>query len=154
MAPSRSTTPENKPPPPAMLAVMNPLVRATVGTPAWRLFPFPAAVLRFTGRRSGRELKIVANVHDVDGTPTVITTRPWRLNFAGGREVEVTMRGQRRSGTGTLVEDPPQVAAAMNTILAGGLSARELGLAMPDGHVLTDADARALGRAMIRLEVR
>src|SRR4051812_22406548 len=110
---------------------MNPLLRAIVGTPGWRLVPFPAAVLRFTGRRSGRELRIVANVHDVDGTPTVVTSRPWRLNFSGGRAVEVTLRGRRRSATGTLVEDPEQTAAALNHLFAAGARPRELGLAMP-----------------------
>ena len=144
-----SSVQDNRPPA-ALLAVVNPVLRAVVPSRAGRLLPFPVAVLRFTGRRSGRALRIVANVHDVDGTPTVFTSRPWRLNFEGGREVEVAMKGRTRRGTGTLVADPEQVATALNHVFAAGSKPRDLGLSMPAGHVVTAADARAVGRELIR----
>ena len=60
------------------------------------------------------------------------------------------MKGRRRRGTGTLVTDPEQVAAALNHVFAAGSKPRDLGLRMPDGHVVTAADARAVGRELIR----
>src|SRR5207244_1878970 len=77
----------HRPPPAALLRVLNPTVRASLGTPLWRLFPSWMAVLEFSGRRSRRQLRVPVGIHDVHGTPTVFTDRPWRLNFAAGAPV-------------------------------------------------------------------
>jgi hypothetical protein len=144
---------EDNRPPATVLRLVNPVLRTLVASPAGRLVPGSVGVLRFTGRRSGRTLRIVAGIHDVDGLPIVITSRPWRLNFRGGREVAVARAGRWQRGTATLVEDAVHVAAALNHILRSGTSPRTLGLRMPRGHVLDADDVRATGRTLIRLDL-
>src|SRR5437870_9385459 len=102
----------HRPPPAALLRVLNPTVRASLGTPLWRLFPSWMAVLQFSGRRSRRELRVPVGLHDVSGTPTVFTERPWRLNFANGAPLTVVTRGKRRRGHGQLVQDRSEVGSA------------------------------------------
>jgi hypothetical protein len=144
---------EDNRPPDAVLRFVNPLLRAVVPSPAGRVFPGSVGVLRFTGRRSGRTLRIVAGLHEVDGALVVFTSRPWRLNFRGGRAVEVAQSGRRRRGTAELVEDPEQVADALRHVLAAGTSPRMLGLRLEQGHVVAAQDVRATGRTLVRLDV-
>jgi hypothetical protein len=70
MSPSAAV--RDSPPPDAILRVLNPLLRAVLGTPAGRLLK-AYGVLRFTGRRTGRALAIVVGVHEVDGALVVWT---------------------------------------------------------------------------------
>src|SRR3954465_12056665 len=121
---SRGPGLEDNPPPDAVLRLVNPLLRTLVPSPVGRLLPGSVGVLRFTGRRSGRTLRIVAGLHEVDGALVVFTSRPWRLNFRGGRAVEVAQSGRRGRGTAELVEDPEQVADALRHVLAAGTSPR------------------------------
>jgi len=144
---------EDNRPPDAVLRFLNPVLRVLVPSPAGRLLPGSMGVLRFTGRRSGRTLRIVAGIHDVDGSLVVFTSRPWRLNFRGGREVEVARSGRWHRGTADLVEDPEQVAAAFRHVLAAGTSPRMLGLRVEEGHVVAAQDVRATGRTLLRLDV-
>ena len=78
--PNRPSPVRLRPPPAAVLRVLNPMVRASLGTPFWRLFPSWMAVLEFSGRRSRRQLRVPVGLHDVHGTPTLFSERPWRLN--------------------------------------------------------------------------
>jgi hypothetical protein len=144
---------EDDRPPDAVLRLVNPVLRTLVPSPVGRVLPGSVGVLRFTGRRSGRTLRIVAGIHDVDGSLVVFTSRPWRLNFRGRRAVEVARSGRWRRGTADLVEDAEQVAAALGQVLAAGTSARMLGLRVEPGHVVAARDIRATGRALLRLDL-
>ena len=62
-------------PPAAVRAVLNPLLRALIGSPAGRLID-PLVVLRFSGRRTGRAYAIVIGRHDVDGAMAASPPRP------------------------------------------------------------------------------
>jgi hypothetical protein len=144
---------EDSRPPDAVLRLVNPLLRTLVPSWAGRFVPGSVGVLRFTGRRSGRTLRIVAGIHDVDGAMVVFTSRPWRLNFRGGRAVEVAQSGHWSRGTADLVEDPEQVAAALRHVLAAGTSPRMLGLRVQRDHVVAAQDVRGTGRTLLRLDV-
>jgi hypothetical protein len=109
------------------------------------------ALLQFEGRRTGRAIRVVVGVHDVDGTMCVFTPARWRANFAGGHPVDVTHLGRTSARTGTLVTDPAVVAAAIAGVLAAGTNPRVLALRVPTNHVLDADDVRVLHRAMIRL---
>jgi hypothetical protein len=139
-------------PPAAVRAVLNPLLRALISSPAGRLIG-PLVVLRFTGRRTGRAYAIVVGRHDVEGAMAAFSPAPWRLNFRGGRPVTVVHRGRRHHGTGTLVEDPEVVAAALRAALRAGSTPTLLGLRIADAHEVTPDDVRALGRGLIRLDL-
>jgi hypothetical protein len=135
-----------------MLRIANPVLRALITSPVGRAIPPSLAVLEFTGRRSGRALKVVVNLHEVDGALVVFTPARWRHNFRGGAPVSVVRGGRRLHGTGTLVDDPVAVAAALHSMFASGKSPRTLGLEVPPGHDLTPDDVRAVGRTLIRLD--
>ena len=140
----------HRPPPAAVLAVMNPMVRASLGTSLWRLFPSWMAVLEFSGRRSHRQLSVPVGLHDVHGTPTVFTDRPWRLNFAEGAPVTVVSRGQRHRGNGKLVRDRSEVGSAFVVALEH-MRPGNLGVAVDKGHRPTVQELAALGDDMITI---
>jgi hypothetical protein len=138
------------PPPAALLRLLNPTVRASLGTPLWRLFPSWMAVLEFSGRRSHRSLRVPVGVHDVHGLPTVFTDRPWRLNFKGGTQVTVISRGKRRLGRGELVQDRGEVGSAFADALEHTRPSN-LGLAVDKGHQPTAQELAALGDDIITI---
>ena len=140
-------------PPRWLLRLSNPPLRAILLSPLGRVLPIPVAVLEMTGRRTGRRLRILANWHETADGAAVFTPAPWRHNFAGGRPVTVVLRGRTLRGTGTLVDDPAAVAAALQRQIDQGTSARTFGVGMPPGHRLTADDVRAIGRRMIRFDV-
>jgi hypothetical protein len=140
----------SKPPSEALVRVLNPIVRASLGTPLYRLFPRWMAVLNFAGRRSQKRYRVPAGVHDVDGTPTVFTDRPWRQNFQGGAPLVVTSHGTQRNGWAELVEDRDQIGAALLRAVARTRPAN-LGIAVAKGHQPTAPELAALGSALIRI---
>jgi len=140
----------SKPPSEVLVRVLNPIVRASLGTPWYRLFPRWMAVLNFAGRRSQQRYRVPVGVHDVDGTPTVFSDRPWRLNFAGGALVTVISRGKRRHGRGELVQDRADVGSAL-AIALERTRPSNLGLAVEKGHQPTAQELAALGGDMITI---
>jgi hypothetical protein len=141
-----------KPPPDAVLAVINPLVHVVVGTPLGRLLPASMTSLRFTGRRSRRPLKVAVLVHDLDSGPVVFSDRPWRLNFRGGADVTVIRKGRTVRARGELIEDQAVVAPAWQAaIRRRGLT--KLGLGGTKGHVPSVGELAGLGESMIRLHL-
>jgi hypothetical protein len=108
------------------------------------------AVLEFSGRRSGRRLRIPIGLHDVQGTPTVFTDRPWRLNFMGGAPVTVVTRGKRHHGRGELVQDRSVVGDAF-VVALGQTRPGNLGLAVQKGHQPTPQELAALGDDLITI---
>ena len=139
-------------PSPAMLRVINPIMRTLLLSPAARLLPDSLGVLEFSGRRTGKRYRVVVGSHDVAGAKAVFTSAPWSRNFRGGAPVVLIQEGRRRHGSGTLIEDPEAVARAFQTVIDEGAPPRALGLEVPDGHRMTGEDVRAVGRVMIRID--
>ncbi len=137
-------------PPAAVVAMLNPLMRALFRTGLGRAMR-SMALLEFSGRTSGRTYRIPVGWHQVADTPTVFSPARWPANFAGGSRVVVHHRGRAMDMTGTLVTDPQTVADALNAVLAAGTRPAMVGLRTSRGHRLTAEDARSLKRAMIVL---
>jgi hypothetical protein len=93
-----------------MLRVSNPvmrgLLRSPVGGPLRRQF----MVLRFFGRKTGRRYDIPVVAHRLDGGLYALTGAPWRNNFRGGTDVQVTLDGRVTRMRGQLLDDPETVA--------------------------------------------
>jgi len=136
-------------PPLLLVKVMNPVLRVVLRTPLGRAVR-PFALLEFEGRRSGRRFRVPVGYHQIDEGRVVFTPASWRANFRGGRNVTVCYRGQRHHCTGTLDDDPHHVAAAFFEIVKRQGSLRQLGVAIPEGHQPTAADAKAVDRCLIR----
>ncbi|HYN30105.1 MAG TPA: hypothetical protein VES95_09585 [Dermatophilaceae bacterium] len=133
-------------PPDAFIRLGNPVVRRLVER---GLGGDELAVLHFTGRRSGRHLDVPVGTRRVDGVPCVFTDRPWRHNFAAGRDLDVTSRGRRRAVHGVLVDDPDVVAGIYLRLLEGHdarWARRHLGLRLAAGSPPLLEDLVALVR--------
>ena len=141
-----------QPPPPAVLRLVNPVLRTLLLSPLGGRLPPLMAVLVFTGRRSGRRFAVPVGVHELAAGPVVFTEARWRLNFAGGREVSVRRGRQHREGRGVLVEDLEAVAQALAEAVER-VGARDLALRTTPGHEITREDLLALDRRMVRLEL-
>jgi hypothetical protein len=144
-APVRSKTPSA-----GVLRVINPFVRAWVATPLSRRVGHRLAEFRFDGRKSGRAYRIPVGLHDVGDGQAAFTSEVWRLNFRGGAPLTVKSRGRTYEATGTLVEDPEEVARALRHAIESGSSLSLLGIEMEKGHHITADDVRGM-RDMIRV---
>src|SRR5262245_45749835 len=106
------------PPPPALMRVVNPLVRRML---AGRLLGSrigPIALVEPRGRRTGRVLRIPMGLHGIDGILTAFACRRRRVNLTDSDEVTVTRRGQPRHGTAVLAPAKPgQVGAVLQAAL-------------------------------------
>jgi hypothetical protein len=100
------------PPPPALMRLLNPLVRRVLSSRHLGGRIDQMMLLEFTGRRSGRRIRVPVALHLIDGVPMAFTHRPWRLNFTGGAPVTVTHRGQVRQGRRWTAEHPRSSSAS------------------------------------------
>ena len=132
----------------AFLRVFNPVLRFALRS---RFAPLlhGAALIRFRGRRTGREYEVVVTWHELDGQVYVVTPSRWRANFAGGAPMRMRHSGVEVPGEGVLETDPAVVADVMNRLLARGEPPRAFALKMPAGHRLTAADVTAVNRAIV-----
>lgn len=146
------------PPPPAVLrgmnVVMRPLLSSSLGSRIKGVM-----LLEFSGRRSGRNIKVPVNFHLVDGVPMALTNSPWRHNFTGGAPVTVTYRGRRHNTRGTLVHmTPEKMGDTVRKSLDAGASAQRMGIRTARGYVPTAADLAGLGpelgTAVVMLDFR
>lgn len=138
------------PPPPALMRVINPLIRRTLAARRHGR----VAMLRFAGRRTGRLITVPVGLHVIDGVPTVFTTRSWRHNFAGGTAVSITYRGQTSDGRGALQPyAPEQVGAALRQALDNGASPFFLGLKTNKSHPPTASELGATGMSVVVLDL-
>lgn len=135
-------------PPLLLVRLMNPVMRALLRTPLGRVIR-PFALLEFSGRRSGRRFLVPVGWHAIATGSAVFTPAPWRANFAGGIPVTVHHRGRSRALMGTLEADPRCVAAAMQSLIERQGSLRQIGVDVPHGHHVTEADVSAVDRALI-----
>jgi hypothetical protein len=81
-------------------------------------------VLHYTGRRTGRRFDVPAGYHMIDGVVSVLTNSGWRHNFAGGKDIEVTLHGRRQPARAVLIDRPDSVAAVYER-LVGELGVRQ-----------------------------
>jgi hypothetical protein len=144
------------PPPPAVLKAMNVVMRPLLASPLGRRIS-GVMLLEFSGRRTGRTIKVPVNYHLVDGVPMAFTNAPWRLNFDGGAPVKVRYRGQVYETRGSLVPMSPEaMGQAVRKSLDTGGSAQRMGIKTARGHQPTAAELAdlgpALGSSVIRLD--
>jgi hypothetical protein len=98
---------ERRHPPKALMRLVNPLVRRLAGRGR---AGGQILLLHYVGRRTGRHFDVPAGYHLIDGVVSVLTNSGWRHNFAGGQNIEVTLRGVRQPAHVVLCDDPDEVA--------------------------------------------
>lgn len=62
-------------------------------------------VMHFTGRRTGRHYQVPIGYRTEKGRLMTLSNDIWRLNFEGGRDLEVTYLGSRQPAEATLEAD-------------------------------------------------
>ncbi|GAA4608339.1 hypothetical protein BJY16_006791 [Actinoplanes octamycinicus] len=118
-------------------------------------------LLHFRGRRTGRDLEVVAGLHRIGGALHLATGSRWRHNFAGGTTAALTWRGRRRPAELRLVESLDATVAGYARLISeyGRTDAeRRLGIIInvdrtPTGEEVRDAVRRCgLSLVEVRLE--
>src|SRR4051794_25943974 len=92
------------PPRPLMRWLVNPVMRLLLRSPMGRRLP-SLLLLEFTGRRTGRGMRVPVLGHPFGDHLYVCTDAPWAANFESGRELSVVRAGRRRAACGRLVAD-------------------------------------------------
>jgi len=140
--------------------VVNPLMRRLLKAPTHALVDDQLVLLGYRGRKSGMHYELPVGYHWIDGIPKVLTNSGWRVNFRGGHPVRVWFKGDWYSGTGTLVEEPDEVARVYTRLMeeAGWKrAARRLGIRINVGRTpthdeLVDASRRE-GLSIVELDI-
>ncbi|WP_432534909.1 grhN [Kineococcus arenarius] len=135
------TIQDRRPPQWLIDRVANPVVRRLAPTRFGSRLP--VAVLRFTGRRSGRRFEVPVGVHDVAGQRLVFTGAPWRVNFRGGASAELLTGGRVSAVRASLVEDPAEVGGWFRAAFAAGTTPAQLALRIAPGHDPGDEELAA-----------
>ncbi len=104
-------------PPEAMIRIANPVFSRILVSPLHGLVDEHLLLLHFRGQKTRRSYTVVVGHRNVDGRLGVLTNSGWRVNFRGVAPVEVTLKGERRSGRAELVENPEEVARVYASLI-------------------------------------
>lgn len=125
-------------PPPAVLRVVNPLMKMMLHTPLaggarkWMM------VVSFTGRKSGQQYSIPLSAYQLDNVLYALTDARWKHNFRDGATAQVMHDGTTTTMRGELITDPAQVADIYSRCAEsyGAKQAqRMMGMKFPDQQV-------------------
>lgn len=90
---------------------LNRLAEPVISNPSlMRRFGVHVCDVRYTGRRSGRPVRLTAWWHPESGGGRIDVAMPqdktWWRNFRGGAPIEITVAGVTRAGLARAVEEP------------------------------------------------
>lgn len=147
-------------PPDAVVRVVNPLLRRLLASRFHSPVSRSLLLLHYRGRRTGRTYTVPVGYHWIDGQLSVLTNSGWRHNFAGGRDIEVTYRGQRLPARAQLIDDADELTTIyhdMITELGVTQAQRRLGIRItvdrpPTRDELREAITRT-GLSVVRLDL-
>jgi F420H(2)-dependent quinone reductase len=148
-------------PPAWLMKLMNPVTRWLLGSRLHTRVSEVLLLLHYRGRRTGRRYTVPVGYNWIDGRLSVLTNSSWRHNFEGGRDLEVTYRGQRRPAHAQLVSDPETVATIYHELISDlGVqqAQRRLGIRInvarvPSHDELRDAIVLS-GLSVVRVDLR
>ncbi len=104
-------------PPDWLMKPVNPVMKFLLARGRPKKASRDLVILHFTGRRSGQPYDVVVRVMRREGCLVNLTSSGWRVNFRGGRDLEVTTEGERVPGHAGLEEDPDEVAAFFHDLV-------------------------------------
>jgi F420H(2)-dependent quinone reductase len=108
---------EDRRPPPAVLAVVNPVLRTLLRSPLHKLLGRRLILVSVDGRKTGRAYTVPVGRHQMEGVFVVSASGTWRHNLRGGASVRVVVDGRERSGYAELEERPDVVARVYKELL-------------------------------------
>lgn len=146
-APGPTVTIQN--PPAGVAKVVNPALKALLSGPLHGGLSGTLGVLSLRGRKSGTPYRIVVAYQDQrdasgGGEIIVFSHAGWRVNFRGGHEATLRLRGSDLAVRGVLVEDPAVVSSRSLAVLREKGTSRSLGLRVAKAATPTLQDVAAV----------
>lgn len=146
---------EDRPPPAAVLKVINPILKSVLRSPLHRALSRDLMLLHVTGTKTGRMYVVPVGRHEVNGRLLVSAGGAWRRNLKNGADLDVTLDGRRHPAHGVLVQDPQEVAEIFAEMLneLGLNRANRLGLQINVDRAPTVEELRValVNRNVVRL---
>lgn len=135
-----------------MLKIINPALRFLLKTPVGGVIG-DFMLLRFAGRKSGKEYSIPVSAHELDGALYAVLEAQWKYNFRDGADAQVSHRGKTRTLRGELITDRTTVAGIterLATSYGAKKAQRLMGMTFRDDRLPTIAEWEdAVGRQKI-----
>ena len=103
----------------ALMKVGNLFVMGILNSPLHPLMSASTAIIRVTGRKSGRIYSIPVN-YERDGNEVMITStrdRTWWKNLRGGSDARLCIKGENYSARAEAVEDDDVVGTHLDALL-------------------------------------
>ncbi|MGV0853025.1 hypothetical protein [Mycolicibacterium phlei] len=97
-------------PPELLMSVLNRTLRVLLPTPLAGPLGKQFMLLKFTGRKTGRQFTIPVTAHHIDAGLYALANAGWKNNFRGGHDVTVVHAGRTTPMRGQLISDPATVA--------------------------------------------
>ena len=132
------------------MRVFNPTLRFLLPTPLAGPLRKQFMLLRFKGRKSGRQFAVPVSAHQIDGGLFALANAQWKHNFRDGADAEVVWGGKTTKMRGELISNPAVVADLAHRIAQSyGVkkAQRNMGLTFRDNRIgtveeFTEASAR------------
>lgn len=97
-------------PPEFLMGLLNRTLRVLLPTPLAGPLRNQFMLLKFTGRKTGRQFEIPVTAHQIDGALYALANAGWKANFRGDHDVTVVHGGRTTAMRGELISDPATVA--------------------------------------------
>lgn len=98
--------------------IVNPVVKALLQSPLHGLMSHNTVLLKFRGRKTGRELSTPVSYRLSGDELQCFTSYPWVKNLQNGGTIELVLKGRLRRGTLALtVDEPDRIATALAQFL-------------------------------------
>lgn len=140
-------------PPSALLRLVNPMLSFLLRSPLSGPLGKQLMVLRFTGRKTGRQFSIPLSAHVIDNVLYALTDAGWKHNFRDGATAQVVYDGATTAMNGELILDRATVSElCVRCAQAYGVkrAQRMMGLKFRDQRIPTREEfAEAVGRLQL-----
>jgi hypothetical protein len=133
-APSEQTPP--KPPMPKVLyRIVNPVLALLLRSPLHGVISHSLMLLSFRGRKTGKRFIIPVGYLQRNDHLFVFSHAAWAKNFRGGAPARVRLRGEVRTGTGTVIEDAAAIGEVVRLMTErhGEQMVQRMGLSADEG---------------------
>ena len=139
-----------RPLPKWVLRVLNPVIKALLGSPLHGLISHELMVLSFTGRKSGKQYAVPVGYLQRGNQLYFSCLAGWWQNLPGA-PVTVRLRGRDRDGTPARLVDPEGITEVVQMLIAkrGERVAKRIGLLA----ARADAEAGNLPRRPVFIQI-
>ena len=141
----------------ALYALLNPVVKSLLRSRLHGLMSSNTMLLEFRGRKTGNTYVTPVSYHETDGRLHCFTDREskWWRNLQSGDEVTLTLRGTRRIGKPTVLDDgSDRVAEALRDFLiASPRDASHSGVALDDDGRPRPSDVAEASKRLVFVSI-